>query len=152
MFNFFKRFGSSEDSEALTQNPSYDQNQSNVQGGNESRDFYWENKKLTEFLIQNYPKLSQKRNLYYQNRDLNEGEHIDVSNFFDERDKYLATENDQSNIFFSEFRYLSKEDLKSEEVMSRVETLEKYNKRINETVQKSATKNYDKFREILWIV
>lgn len=147
MLNFFKRFGSSEDNESLAQNPAVDQTQLNTSGTTDNRDYYWENKKLTEFLIQNYPKLSQKRNLYYQNKDLNEGEHIDVSNFFSDRDKYIATENDQSNLFFQEFRYLSKEDLKSEEVMTRVETLEKYNKRINETVQKSATKNYDKFRK-----
>ncbi len=141
MLNFFKKLGGGDQ-------PDQPSGQTHGHGGpGDSKDYYWENKKLTEFLLANYPKLSQKRFLYYQNRDPNEEETIDVTNFFEEKDKYLATENEQNNIFFSEFRYLSKEDLKPEEVMTRIEVLEKYHKRINETVQKSATKNYDKFRK-----
>jgi len=150
MFGFLKRLGSQEP--ANNNNTSTNNDSSLDQSYTQAaKDYYWENKKLTEFLLTNYPKLSQKRFLYYQQKEFQEEEGIDVSVFFDEKDKYLANEHDQSKIFFTEFRYLPKEDLRVEDVMARVEVLEKYNKRINEKVQKSATKNYDKFRMFLFL-
>ncbi len=150
MFGFLKRLSSQEQSIDDTNSQINESSVINQASYPDARDYYWENKKLTEFLQANFPRLSQKRLLYSQQKEFEEEEGIDVSTFFDDKDKYLANENDQSKIFFTEFRYLPKEDLRIEDVMARVESLEKYNKRINEKVQKSATKNYDKFRKTVY--
>ena len=65
MLNFLKKLGGSKDSPKKSNNGPFDGDDGD-QIIDDGKDYYWENKRLTEFLIQNYPKLSQKRQLYYQ--------------------------------------------------------------------------------------
>lgn len=142
MFGFIKNMiGGGQDE---NQNPS---DLSNNNDHTDSRDYYWENKKLTEFLLANFPTLSQKRFLRYKLDEHKELKEIDISIYFADNDKYLVSENNLKKVAFSEFTHLPKEDLNVEDILMRVEILEKYNKTIDGILQKSATKHYDKFRK-----
>jgi len=118
----------------------------------DSRDYYLENKKLTEFLLAEFPNLSQKRHLQYQRSYGKDLEEIDISIYFADKDKFIVSENNLKKVAFAEYTHLPKEDLPVEDVLMRVEVLEKYNKIIDQILQKSAAKHYDKFRKITYCV
>jgi len=126
------------------------QNQNSRRDGSladiDSRDYYLENKKLTEFLQAEFPNYSQKRHLQYERRQAKDFEEIDISIYFDDKDKFIVSENNLKKVAFAEYTHLPKEDLPVEDVLMRVEVLEKYNKVIDQILQKSAAKHYDKFR------
>lgn len=148
MLGFFKNIiGAVTDESQNSNDSSYSHGQSGHGEANDSRDYYWENKKLTEFLTTHFPNLSQKRYLYYQRRDGKSLEEIDISIYFENRDKFLVSENNLKKVAFAEYTLLPKEDLGVDIVLHRVEILEKYNKVIDQILQKSAARHYDKFRK-----
>ena len=148
MLGFFKNIiGAVTDESQNSNDSSYSHSQSGHGEANDSRDYYWENKKLTEFLTTHFPNLSQKRYLYYQRRDGKSLEEIDISIYFENRDKFLVSENNLKKVAFAEYTLLPKEDLGVDIVLHRVEILEKYNKVIDQILQKSAARHYDKFRK-----
>ena len=150
MLGFFKNIigAVTEDDQNQDENSRYSNHQSGSHSEvNDSRDYYYENKKLNEFLTTHFPNLSQKRYLYYQRRDGKALEEIDISIYFENRDKFLVSENNLKKVAFAEYTLLPKEDLGVEQVLHRVEILEKYNKVIDQILQKSAARHYDKFRK-----
>lgn len=107
---------------------------------------------LQDFLQINFPRLGQKsvlcKNKYMpQKADDNQ---IDISIYFNEKDKYLVSEKDQVAVMTKEFENYPKE-IKKQEIHARVRTLEDYHKTLNDLVKESAMKDYDKFRNFIII-
>lgn len=106
--------------------------------------------KMQDFLQANFPLLNKKSQWLTEKRRAQQSDEnqIDISIYFDEKDKFLVTETDKNLVAFSEFALLSKQDLKPDHFKKRVDVLEKYNEILNDFVKQAAAKNYDKFRNL----
>lgn len=107
---------------------------------------------LHDFLQINFPRLGQKsvlcKNKYMpQKADNNQ---IDISIYFNEKDKYLVSEKEQTVVMANEFASFSKE-FKKQDIHARVRVLEDYHKTLNDLVKESAMKDYDKFSNFISI-
>ena len=99
---------------------------------------------MNNYLDREFFNLSQKRRVLENLSDDIENETVDLEGFFLEEDRYYGDFTPEEKLFRAEFRKIPK----SNDAMARIEELEVYNKEIDKKLIKSATKNYDKFRNL----
>lgn len=76
---------------------------------------------------------------------------IDISIYFDAKDKYLVSDHTKEAIISREFGVFEEYELRARHVTPRLKKLEKYNDILNGVVKDQATKNFDKFRKVFFI-
>jgi len=109
--------------------------------------------KPEDFIAKNFPLLHQTSMVCIEHNKTrkNQSKEIDISIYFDAKDKYIVSDHTKDAIIEREFSAFEEYELRTRHVAPRLRKLEKYNDILNGIVKDQATKNFDKFRKLHFI-